>query len=92
MGLYDKVINKIPGLLDLPDQTLPGVPIVEIYGDQRVLIEGRCGLLEYSGDFIRFHNGVGVVSVQGCGMKMAELSKNKMIITGKIESISFIGG
>ena len=92
MKLYEKFRGKLPELLDLPDQTLPGVPIIEIYGDRRVLIEGCCTVIQYGGSCIKLRNSCGVVCVCGCGLKMAELSYEKMIITGKIESISFPRG
>ena len=92
MKLYEKLRGRLPELLDLPDQTLPGVPIIEIYGDRRVLIEGRCRVIQYGGCCIKLRNGCGVVCVCGHGLKMAELSYDKMIVVGKIEGISFSGG
>ena len=32
---------------DLSDEHLPGVPIIEIAGDRRVLIEHHCGVCEF---------------------------------------------
>ena len=49
MKFLSKVNGRIPELLGVPDQTLPGVPIIEIYGDRRVLIEGRSTVVQGSG-------------------------------------------
>lgn len=92
MKLYEKVRSRIPEFLNIPDQTLPGVPIIEIYGDRRVLIEGRCAVLQYTGNCIRLRNSCGAVCVSGCGLTMAELTKNQTIITGKVENISIVKG
>lgn len=92
MKLYDKVRGRIPDILDIPDQTLPGDPIIEIYADRRVLIEGRCAVIQYGTSCIRVKNQLGIVCVSGCGLCMAELSKNRMVITGKIENLSIVRG
>lgn len=91
MRLYDKVRGRLPELLDLPDQTLPGIPIIEIYGDRRVLIEGRCTVVQYMQTSIIIRNSCGRVCICGQCLKMVELSKDKMIITGCIEGISISG-
>ena len=92
MKFFNKVRGKIPELLGVPDQTLPGVPIIEIYGDRRVLIEGRCNVIQYEINCIRLRNACGDVRILGCGLCMAELSRHRMIITGRIESVSICRG
>lgn len=92
MKLYDKIRGKIPELLDLPDQTISGVPIIEIYGDRRVLVEGRCTVVQYGSNCIKLRNACGTVCVHGCGLMMVELSQYQMIITGKVENISIARG
>ena len=92
MKLYNKVRGRLPELLGIPDQTLPGVPIIEIYGDRRVLVEGRCSVVQYDINCIKLRNPCGIVSVCGCGLQMAELSRVQTIITGNIESVSIRRG
>lgn len=92
MKLYRKVLGNIPEIIDVPDQTLPGVPIIEIYGNRRVLIEGRCAVTQYGATCVRLRNRIGVVSICGCGLSMAELSPNRMIVTGSIEGVSIMKG
>lgn len=92
MKLYDKVAGRIPEMLGIPDQTLPGIPIIEIYGNERVLIEGQCRVVQYGCSVIKLRNACGFVCVCGCGLSVAELSQSKMIITGNIQSISMSKG
>lgn len=92
MKLYDKVRGRIPELFNIPEMTLPGEPIIEVYGDRRVLIEGCCAVLQYAGNCIKLRNPCGTVCVVGCGLCMAEISKTQTIITGKVENISICRG
>ena len=92
MKFREKLWGKLPELLDLPDQALPGVPIIEVYGDRRVLVEGRCAVTRYDNECVQLRNSCGCISVSGCGLQMAELSYNRMIITGTICNISISRG
>ena len=91
MRVYKKVSKIMPEILNLPDITMPGVPIIEIYGNHRALIEGRCTVVEYGGSCVKMHNACGTVCICGDGLAMAELSQFRTIITGHIESISISG-
>lgn len=42
-----KIINRISAVADLQDEPLPGLPLVEIAGDCRVLVERHMGVTEY---------------------------------------------
>lgn len=88
MKFISKIRGKIPEMLGIPDQTLPGVPIIEIYGDSRVLIEGKSTVVQYGTTCIKLRNCCGIVSICGCGLCMAELSSEQMIITGEIGCVS----
>ena len=92
MRFREKVLGKIPELLDLPDQALPGVPIIEVFGDRRVLVEGRCTVTRYDSTCILLRNACGRVCVSGCELNMAELSYDRLIITGTICNISISRG
>ena len=92
MKFYNKIRGKLPEILGIPDQTLPGVPIIEIFGDTRVLIEGRCTVVQYDITCIRLQNTCGTVCVTGNGLKMAELSMMQTIITGCIDNVSIFKG
>lgn len=92
MKLYEKVCGKIPEILDLPDQTLPGVPIIEIYGNKRLLIEGRCSVIDYCESCIKLKNTYGNVCILGRNLIMSELTQQQMIIVGEIDNLSISRG
>lgn len=92
MKIYDKVRSRIPELFNIPDMTLPGEPIIEVYGDRRILIEGCCAVLQYAGNCIKLRNSCGIVCIVGCDLCMSEITKTQTIITGKVENISICRG
>ena len=88
MKLYEKLVHRLPEALHIPDQTLPGVPIIEMYADRRVLVEGRCAIMQYESTCIKLRCCAFRVDVCGAGLNITELSGNQLIITGVIDRIS----
>lgn len=74
--------------LDLPGETLPGQVLVEIAGENRVLIEQHRGIREYSPQQISVCVHYGMVEVSGRGLELRCMSKEQLIICGQIDSVT----
>lgn len=72
---------------DLHEEHLPGVPLVELAGDRRVLIEGHCGVTEYSGHRIRARVRYGEIAVCGCGLELTVMTRQQLVISGRIDCV-----
>ena len=68
-------------------EALPGIPLVEIAGDGRVLIECHCGVMEYGTERIRVRVRYGEICVLGTGMELALMRRQSLVITGKISAV-----
>lgn len=73
--------------MDLPGETLPGTTIAELAGDRRVLIEGHRGVTEYGRDRVTVKVGYGLLCVTGCGLELRQMSKQQLVISGRIDCI-----
>lgn len=73
-------------------ESLPRVPLVEIVGQRRVLIENHSGVMSYSAIEICVKVKYGVVCVCGEGMHLANMTKEQLVITGHIGEIKLMGG
>ena len=75
---------------ELPGELLPGQSLVELAGDSRVLIENHHGVVDYSpcriGAAVRF----GRVLVCGHCLELVHMTREQLVITGKVESITLI--
>ena len=63
------------------------VPLVELAGSGRVLIENHIGVLSYSQEEIAVRVCYGWLQVTGQNMKLAEMRREQMVITGQIDGI-----
>ena len=87
-----KVIERIPFIMDLPGEPIPGQPLVELAGEHRVLIENHWGVTEYSCSEIRAKVKYGQLSVHGEGLRLACMTKHQLVITGRIDGITLHRG
>ncbi len=66
---------------------LQKLPIVEITGHSRVLVENHMGVLSYSLEEIQMKVSFGKLQINGCSLKIMQLSKEQMVICGNIDSV-----
>lgn len=82
------ILEKLAMAADLADESIPGLPLVEISGDIRVLIENHMGVTEYGKERIRVRVKFGDVCICGCALELSRMTKGQLIIRGRIDSVS----
>ncbi len=92
MQRADKVLQRISSSAILPQDALPGVPVVEIAGMGRVLIEGHKGVTEYGPQRIQVTMSYGSLMVIGCSLSLAHMSKERLVITGTVQQVCLCRG
>ena len=58
--------------------------LVELYGNERVLIEEHRGILAYGDDEIRVGTSFGVAVIQGMELRLCCMSRSQLVIRGRI--------
>lgn len=87
MRRAEAMIQRLVESTNLTAQPLPGLPIVELAGDRRVLIENHQGVRAYSSGCILVKVGFGCVQVCGSCLELAKMTREQLVIRGKIDSI-----
>ncbi len=77
--------------MDLRDEPMPGRSIVELCGNDRVLIERHGGVVSYGMCEICVRVSYGVVQIHGCGLRLGKMTKEQLVICGRIDRISLTG-
>lgn len=86
MGRGRELFDRLTEEADLT--ALPGQSIVEIGGDRRVLIEDHFGVQEYSRERITVKVRYGCVSVCGCGLELQRMTREQVVIGGRIDCVA----
>ncbi len=82
-----RMMHRLKGMLELSSQPMPGIPVVELCGDKRLLIENHHGVVGYGSEQIRIAVKFGNLSVNGSGLKICFMSKQQLVVSGIIESL-----
>ena len=85
---YGNALRRLSGTLYEENESHPGVPIVELAGDSRILIENHKGVVEYGTEKISIKVPYGLLCVCGREMELAKMTKDQLVINGKIGSIT----
>ena len=83
-------MQRLVDRADLYGEVLPGGPIVEIAGENRVLVERHRGVTAYSGEKICIQLSYGMLCICGCNLELTRMSRDLLVITGRIDTIQII--
>lgn len=86
------IMNHITLGADLPGETLPRIPLVEIAGESRVLVENHQGVIAYGCDEIKIKVSFGLICIGGAGLRLARMSGHQLVVVGKINCVSMQRG
>ena len=84
--------NKLVLAADLRDEPIPGLPLVEIVDNRRVLIENHKGVLEYGDSAVRIRMKYGSLCIQGSNLELARMTKQQLVVVGCIEKVQLERG
>lgn len=79
--------QRLADAADLAAEPVPGVTVVELAEDRRVLIERHQGVTEYCRERITVKVRFGCIAVCGQGLELNRMSKDQLVISGRIEAV-----
>ena len=86
------LLDRLVQWADLSSEAVPGMPLVEILGEGRVLIENHRGVTEYGTDRISIRVGFGQIIICGCGLELSRMSREQLVILGRIDGVTLCRG
>ncbi len=81
------ILERLTMAVDLPEEPVPGQPLVEVFGDGRVLIEHHCGVTQYGRCQIGVRVKFGTVTVLGEKLELTKMTGKTLVITGRIQGV-----
>ena len=87
MAKRKSLFEMLTNAADLPDESIPGLPLIEVAGDRRVLIENHRGVVAYAMEQICVKVSYGTVCVCGWDLELARMTKGQLIISGRIDKV-----
>jgi len=84
-----QVKEKMTGLLSLPKEIALNLPLITAIGREEVNIENYKKLVEFTDTKIRVQTTSGMLSVDGQGLNLKQVTTEHVLITGKIKGIQW---
>jgi sporulation protein YqfC len=81
------IMQHLTAAAELSDEVLPGIPLIEIAGESRVLIEHHFGVTEYGRCQICVRVKYGLVIIHGSHLELTRMTRQIMVVTGCIECV-----
>ncbi len=88
MNKFAKVLSHT---MDIPPELLSGDPMLELKGREELTFSGHKGVLEYTPGRIRADSKMGPVSVVGAGLHISRMNRERLVILGRIQAITWEG-
>lgn len=86
------LLERVAQAADLPSEPLPKLPLIELAGERRVLIENHLGVTQYGTQEIRVRVNYGHIMICGSGLELARMTKEQLVITGCIYGVTLHRG
>ena len=90
MGRLKDKAELLADRLELPPDALAGAVKLTVNGRRRVLIENHFGVKEYSRERIAVKVKYGFVCVCGCGLELIRMTREQLVISGRIDAVSLV--
>lgn len=88
----DRILDRLVDLSVFSGGTLPGVSLIEIISDKRVLLEHHHGVCKYTHEQICVKSEFGIIKICGNGLHIKNLSADQVMVVGRIESVQLCRG
>lgn len=85
----EKLIDSISRSLDIPADAVSGYAHIELSGNREAIIEGCCGVLEYSECTIALNTGRLTVRICGCDLTIVSMQNGQAVIKGMITGLDY---
>ncbi len=86
--MKESIFRRLVDGADLQQEGLPGQPLLELLGNNRVLIENHRGIMEYGSERIQVRVKFGSICVCGEKLQLCRMQGTLLVITGCIRDIS----
>ncbi len=84
---WQNMVDKV----NMVDAVMPRVPLVELVGKHRVLIENHKGVTAYDTEKILVRVEYGEICVSGKNLTLAKMSKEQLVICGDLCGVTLLG-
>ena len=92
MPLGRELLEKASRRLDLPSDIAAGLPRMELNGFCECSLDCHKAIVAYEPEKIIIAVNTGEVMIEGEGLELRHMHRDRLTVTGRIEALTFSGG
>lgn len=81
------ILSRIRSATRVGKEIFAQMPLVEIAGQNRALLENHMGVLAYSPEEIEVKVNYGKLTISGMNLRFSQISRDQLVIHGHIEAV-----
>ena len=74
----------------LPEEVVLNLPLLSLIGGGELSVENHKGIVEYTDERLRVNTSAGVLKVDGRRLAIKQLTAERILVRGAIESVTFV--
>ena len=87
MKFKESMLSRLISVTDILNEPIPGVPLVELLGRDRVLVENHGGVIQYCPNEVVIKLAYGPVAIYGYNLHLPVMTKYQLVVAGRIQCI-----
>lgn len=82
-------LQKLAGLLEIPQDIVMDLPRITMLGNKQLLVENHKGIIEYTPSLVRIKLSQGELIVNGSGLTLGNFQAEQILIEGTVREIQY---
>jgi len=82
-------LQKLAGLLEIPQDIVMDLPRITMLGNKQLLVENHKGIIEYTPSLVRIKLSQGELIVKGSGLTLGNFQAEQILIEGTVREIQY---
>lgn len=91
MNKFKKLLERAAQRLELPADIAAELPHIEINGFSACSLDCHRAILAYEPEKIVIRVNTGTVTIEGAGLELRHMHRDRLSVTGEIHALTFAG-
>lgn len=81
--------QRLAEIFDLPQEVILDLPLISIVGNLNLKVENHRGIIKYTPELVKLRIKRGQLIIEGRQLNIKQIKKEKVVVVGKIDNLSF---
>ncbi|MPN12535.1 hypothetical protein SDC9_159853 [bioreactor metagenome] len=82
-------LQKLAGILEIPQDIILDLPRITMLGNKQILIENHKGIIEYTPSLVRVKVSQGELIINGLNLSLSNLQVEQILVEGTVRDVAY---